>query len=166
MKQKSILAAFILCGFATNALGESPMTLSVKRLSLETALKVAQGAITACREKGIQIGVTVVDRSGSPQVVLRDVLAPNLTLEVSAKKAYTAVSFNAATSALEGRFQSPHSVAKIDSLVMSAGGLPIEAGGVLYGAVGVSGAPGGEIDEACAQAGVEAVLADLEMAGL
>lgn len=144
---------------------EEPLTISVKRLTLETALSVAQASMAACREKGYQVGVTVVDRSGHPQVVLRDVLAPNLTLTISQKKAYTAVSFSTATSTLKSRFSEPYSVPKVDSLILSAGGLPIEAAGSLLGGVGVSGAPGGDIDEACAQAGIDAVIEDLEMAG-
>jgi len=156
----------LLCTLPWTAQAENaqPLTVSTKILSLETALKMAQAAITACRAAGIQIGVTVMDRSGHPQVVLRDVLAPDLTLTVSRQKAYTAVSFKAATQALEDRFKTPFAVGKIDGLVMSAGGLPIEVGGVLYGGIGVSGASSGLDDEKCAQAGLDAVLSDLEMA--
>lgn len=144
---------------------QQPIAVDVKRLSMESALTVAQATIAACREEGLQVGVTVVDRGGHPQVVLRDVLAPDLTLTVSQQKAYTAMSFNAATSAMEGRFTSPFSVGKIEGLVFSAGGVPIQAGGTLYGAVGVSGAPTGELDEKCARAGVAAIQDDLEMGG-
>lgn len=165
MKSKALFAALVLACAAPPGLAEEKMTLQVHRLTMETALRIAQGAVEACREKGIQIGVTVVDRGGHPQAVLRDVLAPDLTLTVSEHKAYTAVSFNAATSSLEDRFPTPHSVGKTDKLVMSAGGVPIEAGGVLYGAVGVSGAPSGETDEECASKGLAPVLEDLEMAG-
>lgn len=144
---------------------EQPLSVDIKRLSMDTALRVAQGAIAACRKQGIQIGVTVADRGGNAQVVLRDTLAPDVTLEISYQKAYTALSFFSATSALSGRFESPFSVGKLDGLIMTAGGVPIEIGGVMYGAVGVSGAPSGETDEQCAMAGVEAVSADLEMQG-
>jgi uncharacterized protein GlcG (DUF336 family) len=140
------------------------MSVSVKRLSLETVQRIAQGSIEACRKKGIQIGVTVVDRHGITQITLRDTLASPLTLDASYKKAYTAAAFGSATSSMAKRFTHPFSIAKLDNLVMSAGGLPIEAAGVMYGAVGVSGASTGELDEACAKAGLEPVLADLEMA--
>jgi uncharacterized protein GlcG (DUF336 family) len=86
-----------------------------------------------------------------------------LTLTVSKKKAYTAISFNSATSNLTERFSSPFSVPKVDDLLISGGGLPIQAQGGLLGGVGVSGAPSGEIDEQCAQAGIDSVLDDLEM---
>jgi len=147
---------------ATPAMAEDPMMVSVKRLSLETAQTVAQAAVAACREKGIQIGVTVVDRDGVVQAQLRDTIAAPITVPISYKKAYTAANFNAATSALEPRADT--AVGRQDFLVMSAGGVTIEVGGALLGAVGVSGAPAGETDEECAQAGVDAVQDDLEMA--
>ncbi|MDE1954018.1 MAG: heme-binding protein [Betaproteobacteria bacterium] len=155
--------ALILCGasLALTAHAAEPLAISVKRLQLETALKAAQAAMTSCRAKGIQIGVTVVDRSGQPQVMLRDVLAPDLTVRVSELKAYTAVSFNAPTSALKAQAQS--SLAHVPGLLFSAGAVPITAGGTLYGAIGVSGAPAGETDEACAKAGAAAIEPDLEM---
>lgn len=142
---------------------EQPITVDIKRLSMEMALKAAQATIDACRKEGVQVAVTVVDRGGHPQAVLRDVLAMDLTLTISRQKAYTAMSFNSPTSALEGRFEGAYGVPKIDGLVVSAGGLPITAGGTIYGGIGVSGAPSGETDEKCARAGVEAITADLEM---
>ena len=146
------------------AQAEDPPIIPIKRLSMEMAQQIAQAAVEACREEGVQVAATVVDRGGHPQAVLRDVLAMDLTLTISKQKAYTALSFNSPTSALEGRFEGPHSVPKIDGLVISAGGLPITAGGTILGGVGVSGAPSGETDEKCARAGIDAVSADLEMA--
>lgn len=94
----------------------------------------------------------MVDRGGHPQVVLRDVLAMDLTLEMSRKKAYTAMSFNAPTSRLEVRAESP--LANHDTLMFSGGGVPVTAAGSIVGGIGVSGAPSGEMDEICAQAGL------------
>jgi uncharacterized protein GlcG (DUF336 family) len=138
--------------------------IATSRITMDTALKIAQGAIEACRKEGVQIGVTVVDRAGHPQVVLRDVLAMDLTLTISRQKAYTALSFNMPTSEVGARFRDPYSVMKIEGLVASAGGVPITAAGALLGGVGVSGAPSGITDEKCARAGIDAVSADLEMA--
>lgn len=159
------LTAACLGLVASAAQAEQPAVVSIKRLSMEMALQIAQGAIAQCRKEGVQVAVTVVDRGGHPQVVLRDVLAMDLTLEISKQKAYTAMSFNSPTSALEGRFTTPFSVPKIDGLVVSAGGLPITAAGTILGGVGVSGAPSGTTDEKCAKAGVDAVISDLEMEG-
>jgi uncharacterized protein GlcG (DUF336 family) len=160
--RSTTLAAVLLGLAATPALAEDPMTVEVKRLSMDTALKVAQATVAACREKGIQIGVTVVDRDGVIQAQLRDTIAAPITVPISFKKAYTAVNFNADTSAMTERADTP--VGRQDFLVMSAGGVTVSVGGSLLGGVGVSGAPGGETDEECAKAGVEAVQMDLEMA--
>jgi len=140
-----------------------PMTIPVKRLTMETALRIAQAAIARCREEGVQIAVTVVDRGGHAQVVLRDVLAMDITLPVSKQKAHTAMAFNTALSELQDRFTRPYEVAKLDGLILSAGGIPINIGGSILGGIGVSGAPLGEIDEKCAVAGLDAVREDLEM---
>jgi len=144
------------------AVAEDVPMVSVKRLAMDMAVKVAQGAVNACREKGIQIAATVVDREGTVQATLRDTIAAPITVPISKMKAFTAVNFNAATSALGSRADSP--IGRIDGLVMSAGGVPIQVGGALVAGVGVSGAPSGETDEECAQAGVDAVMEDLEMA--
>lgn len=140
---------------------EVPMTVSVKRMSLQTAQTIAQATIDACRKEGIQIGVTVVDRNGVPQVALRDTIAPTITLPISQGKAYAAVMFGVATSELSDRANTP--IGRVPGLVMSAGGIPLNIGGNLLGGVGVSGAPSGETDEKCALAGVEAVADDLAM---
>lgn len=145
---------------------EEPMTYNIKRLSMETALRIAQATVDACRKEGVQIAVTVVDRGGHAQAVLRDVLAMDITLPLSQKKAHTAMAFNSATSELEGRFGGAYGVPKLDSLVISAGGVPINIAGNIMGGIGVSGAPSGETDEQCARAGLEAVRADLEMGGM
>ena len=145
------------------SVAEEPLTLAVKRLKMETALRIAQAAIAQCRKEGVQIAVTVVDRSGHAQVVLRDVLAMDITLPISKQKAHTAMAFNAALSTMEDRFTKPFQVAKIDGLVISAGGIPINIGGSILGGIGVSGAPSGKTDEKCAKAGLAAVSEDLEM---
>ncbi|MDK9557948.1 heme-binding protein [Marinobacter sp. M216] len=158
------VSALALSGGAIAETDDQPVMIEIKRLSLDTALTIARTAIEACREQGVQVAVTVVDRGGHPQVVLRDVLAMDLALEVSYRKAYTAMTFTSNTSSLEDRFTGPFSVGKIDNVLLSAGGVPIQASGETVGGVGVSGAPSGEVDENCAQAGVAAVEMDLEMA--
>jgi uncharacterized protein GlcG (DUF336 family) len=138
--------------------------VNVKRLSMDMALTAAKATIEACRKEGIQVAVTIVDRGGHPQVVLRDVLAPHITVPISRDKANTAMSFGTSTGSLKGRFEGAYEVPKIDGLLMSRGGLPIAAGGFPLGGIGVSGAPSGKTDEKCAQAGLNAIQDDLEMA--
>lgn len=161
MPPKPISLALVAAFACTPAAAGDALVVSVKRLSLDTALKLAQATIAACREEGIQSGVTVVDRDGSVQVQLRDTIAAPITGPISKMKAFTAANFNAATSAMTARAETP--IGRIDGLVMSAGGLPIQVGGALIGAVGVSGAPEGATDEACAKAGLNAVAEDLEL---
>ncbi|MCK4709587.1 MAG: heme-binding protein [Gammaproteobacteria bacterium] len=160
---KRIISIFILTLFFSSTIfaQEEPALVSTKRLTLPTALMIAQAAIAECTKLGIQIGVTVVDREGIVQVTLRDTIAAQITVPISKGKAYTAANFNSATSAMADRANSP--VGRAPDILMATGGLPIQVGGSLVGAVGVSGAPSGETDELCAQAGIDAVLDDLEM---
>ena len=148
---------------AADAIPAQPLTVNIKRLSLDTALRIGKAAINKCREEGVQISVTVVDRGGHEQVMLRDVLAMDVSTPISKKKAYTAMSFNSPTSALINRFEGAYSVPKIDELILAAGGIPITVAGNIMGGIGVSGAPSGLTDELCAQAGLAAVLEDLEL---
>lgn len=167
MRKLSLIAASCAALLAFPAVAaDVPVIVKIPRLTVEASEKLARAAMDACRKQGIQIGVTVVDRSGDAMVVMRDTLAPRVTLQISQQKAYTAVNFNAATSAMENRFTQPFSVGKVDGLVFSAGGVPIEAAGNIIGAVGVSGAVTGAQDEACARAGIEAIQFELESASL
>lgn len=160
---RSLLAGAVMLSTGAVAQADAPVTVDIKRLSLETANRIALATIEACRAEGVNVAVTVVDRGGHPQVVMRDTLAMDLTLEISRQKAYTAMSFNAPLSQMEDRFTRPFSVGKVQGIVFSAGGLPIHAAGAIVGGVGVSGAPSGELDEKCAAAGLEAVQIDLDM---
>lgn len=163
---KNVMGAVLLGGATLGAAApvqaEDPMVVNVSRITMDVANTIAVNAIKACREKGIPISVTVVDRNGIVQAQLRDTIAPPVSLGISQKKAYTAVMFNVKGSELSGRANSPLQTMG-EGLAFMAGSTPIQAGGKLYGAVGVSGAPDGMDDEACAIAGVESVLGDLEM---
>lgn len=163
---KIFCVSLMLTAVSTSAFSDDEkMTIPVKRLTLDASLRIAQAAIEQCRKEGVQVAVTVVDRSGHAQVVLRDVLAMDITLTISKQKAHTAMAFNTPLSQLQSRFNKPYLVPKIDGLILGAGGIPINVGGSILGGVGVSGAPSGETDEKCAKAGLEAILTDLEMEG-
>jgi uncharacterized protein GlcG (DUF336 family) len=142
---------------------ESLVTFKV--LSPEVALDLARATLADCRKRGYQAAVAVVDRFGVPQVMLRDRFAGAHTPNTAIGKAWTAVSFRTNTNDLvaaskEGTAQS--GVRNLPGAVVLGGGVMIEAGGVTVGGIGVSGAPGGEADEACAKAGIEAVRDKLE----
>jgi len=141
-------------------------TYSVRILTPETALKAAQAALKKCRDSGYQASVAVVDRMGVVQVLLRDRFAGPHTTDLASAKAYTAVSFRTNTTELAeatqpGRPQS--GVRSRPGVAAVGGGLMIEAGGSLLGAIGVSGAPGAREDDACAAAGITAIREDIEL---
>jgi uncharacterized protein GlcG (DUF336 family) len=134
--------------------------ISFKVLTPEAALELAQAALKACRDKGYQVAVAVVDRSGTPQVMLRDRYAGAHTPDTATRKAWTATSFHSDTLALADatRAGKPQSgVRFVENALMLGGGVLIEAAGSMVGAVGVSGTPNGEQDDACAKAGVAAI---------
>lgn len=138
------------------------LAVNVSRLTADVANKIAVASIEACRKEGIPISVTVVERNGLPQVQMRDTMAPPVSWSISQKKAYTSVMFNVKGSQLGARADSPLQTMG-EGLAFMAGSVPIQAGGKLYGAIGVSGAPDGMVDEKCAAAGLSAVIDDLEM---
>lgn len=165
MKRITSIGLIYLCcsGLAVAGDTEAPATIPIQRLSMDLAVKMAKAAIDECRKHNVNIAVTVIDRGGHPQVVMRDTLAMDLALTISKQKAYTAMSFNMPTSLMTDRFPGSYSVPKVDSLIIAAGGLPITgAGSSILGGVGVSGSPSGELDEKCAVAGLNAIKFELE----
>ena len=139
--------------------------VTYKSLAPEVALDLARTALVACRERGYQVAVAVVDRFGITQMLLRDRFAGPHTVPAATGKAWTAITTRTSTGELVGLTQPGMPQAGMRALpgfVILGGGLVIEAGGSLLGAVGVSGAPGGEADEACAKAGIEAVRDKIE----
>ena len=158
-------AVAIGLGVSATAQG-ADATFTMRVLTPETALKAAQAALKKCRDGGYQVAVAVVDRMGVEQVLLRDRFAGAHTPRMARAKAWTAASFRASTSELADSTQAgrPQSgVRQLPGVVAVGGGVTIEASGSTLGAIGVSGAPGGREDEACAAAGVAAIRDDLEL---
>jgi uncharacterized protein GlcG (DUF336 family) len=141
-------------------------TYTVRILTPETALKAAQAALKSCRERGFQVSVALVDRMGVVQVLLRDRFAGPHTPDMASAKAYTAVSFRTSTTELAEASQAGRPASGIrhrPGIAAVGGGMMVEAGGSLLGAIGVSGAPGGREDDACAAAGIAAIREDIEL---
>lgn len=159
---KKLGFALVLAVMGTTTAAEETLSIAVQRLTLDAAMKVAEATLEACRAKGAQASVTVVDRDGQVQVSLRDTVAPPVTLPISEGKAKAAANFSVASAELSDRGSGP--LGRVEDLVMAQGALVIEAAGTKYGAVGVSGAPSGLMDEDCARAGLDAIRTDLEMA--
>lgn len=151
---------------AATACADDEAFIATRTLSLDLANHLATATVASCREKGYQIAVAVTDRMGNPLVFMRDPLAGHHTIEVAQRKAYSAASFQAATIGLQdGRM---NALQHTENALLIGGGVPIRAGGHVYGAVGVSGAPAekvmGDIDDQCARDGIAAIMEALEFA--
>jgi uncharacterized protein GlcG (DUF336 family) len=164
MLERTIAVATLALGAASGAPAQDA-TYNVRLLTPETALKAAQAALARCRASGFQVAVAVVDRMGVTQVMLRDRFAGPHTPDMAAAKGWTAVSFRTNTTDLAASTQSgPQSgIRHRPGVAAVGGGLMIEAGGSILGAIGVSGAPGGKEDDACAAAGIAAIKDALEL---
>jgi uncharacterized protein GlcG (DUF336 family) len=153
------LAALCAPAAAQNA------TFTIRSLTPEAALRATQAALEDCRKRGFQVAVAVVDRAGTVQALLRDRFAGPHTPDTAIGKGWTAVSFRTDTLAFAAETQAgrPSSgIRELPRVVAIGGGVLIEAAGNIIGAIGVSGAPGGEADDACAKAGIAAIRADIE----
>ena len=141
-------------------------TVESRLMTLPLAADIARGAVEACNRSGYQVSAVVVDRSGAPQVVMRNVYASRFTIDIAERKA-NAVVLSGVSSAefASNRADIVAEMNEVDGVLGLAGGLPIRAAGTLLGAVGVSGAPGGDKDEACARAGLDRVQERLDFIG-
>ena len=152
-------AVLTLAAFAQPAASAEGL-VSAKRLSAPLAAELAMAAITACAEKNYHVGVVVLDTSGVQQVALRgDGAAPQNVLNAN-DKAYTAASFGTDTGELVERAKNgavSSAFAKVPHLLLNAGGVAIKVGDEVIGAIGVSGAPGGDNDAICAKAALEKI---------
>lgn len=157
---KRLLAITLLAATPAIAQDDEDATYQITGLKPDFAVKLAQAAMNHCRENGYQVGVAVTDRVGTLQVFMRDRFAGAHTVETAYRKAWTAVSFRTNTMELD-EVTKPDSEAYgirfISQALPLGGGVMIESGGSMIGAVGVSGAPGTDLDVECAEAGIEAI---------
>ena len=149
----SSLAAFA----ATPAMAQSVQT--EKNMSMGLSLAIIQGVLEQCTKDGYKVSVTIVDKGGNVAAQIRgDGTAPH-TMEFSRLKAYTARTRNQTSLQTMKMLEDPANafIRQIPGVVGVGGGVPIRAGNEVIGGVGVSGAPGGEKDEVCANAGLAKV---------
>lgn len=159
------IAAAILIGMGSSMPAAAEDMLTQKNIGLELARDIATKAIETCREKGYQVSAVVVDRNGITRVALRDDLAPRFTLQISEEKANAVIMGGVDSGTLiSNRADIVQQLNHVDGLIMMRGGVQITSGGSLIGAIGVSGAPGGDIDEACAASGTKEYEMRLEFA--
>jgi uncharacterized protein GlcG (DUF336 family) len=157
--------AFGLAALFAAASPEAGNFVTSPRMTLDLAEDIARAAVDACRADGWQVTAVVVDRSGIPQVMLRDLNASRFTIQIATEKA-NAVILSGVTSAefRKNRDDIRQEMNHVEGILVLEGGVPIRAAGTLVGAVGVSGAPGGDKDEACALKALETVRERLEFA--
>ncbi len=127
-------------------------SLMVKTITMELARDIADESIKACRKLGYQVSAVVVDRNGLVQVALRDDVATRFTLQIAEEKANSVI----LSGTNSGEFRKSRDDIRpelnhMKGIIIMQGALPIEIAGSMIGAVGVSGAPGGHLDERCAQ---------------
>jgi uncharacterized protein GlcG (DUF336 family) len=164
---RTVGLAIAVAAMAGAAEAQAPkLTIPLTSLQTGAALTAAQAAFARCQKDGYTVAVAVVDRSGSALALLRDPLAGPHTVQTAIGKAYTAVSFRTDTTELAASTQAgrPSSgVRELPGIVAVGGGMMIRAKGSLVGGIGVSGAPGGDNDDACAKAGIAAISDALEL---
>jgi uncharacterized protein GlcG (DUF336 family) len=149
------------CLLVTPAIGQ---VLTHKDLSAAIAVNIAQTAMATCTANGYRVSATVVGRNGEVLVQIRgDGTGPH-TMENSFKKAFTARTFRIPSGEMEERLKkNPQMGAQyLTGFTTARGALPITIGEEVVGAAGVSGAPGGEKDEACVKAALDKVADQLK----
>jgi len=151
----------LVCALASPA---SAQLLTEKSLSAAMALTIAQTALETCTKQGYHVSVHVLGRNAEVIVAVRGDGAPPHTMENSQRKAYTARTFRISSGEFAQRVKDNPSISAVHltGIIAAQGALPIKVGDEVIGAVGVSGAPGGEKDEACAKAGLDKVADQLK----
>ena len=155
----------LMAGLALSPSVHAVDVVSTKNIGMELARDLSDHAVQACRKLGFQVSAVVVDRNGIVRSILRDDLATRFTIQIAREKANAAMMAGIPS----GEFRKNRSDIRpemnhVDGIIMMQGGIPISAGGARIGAIGVSGAPGGDKDEICAQKAIDAVKERLEFA--
>jgi uncharacterized protein GlcG (DUF336 family) len=161
------LATSTVLLFAGSSAAVAQGLITQKAIPLDMAQTIAQGVVERCRADGFHVSVTILDGSGLLKAFLRDEGTGPHTIDLSKRKAFTALTFASrwktsgeAAKAWNSTLGSP--MPNVDGAAGVAGGVPIRVGNETIGAVGVSGAVGGDKDEACANAGIAKVADKLK----
>ena len=161
---KLALLASVSIFIAAPALAQAPQVQVEKNISMAMSLAIIQGALEQCTKDGYKVSITIVDKGGNVAAQLRGDGTNPHTMEFSRLKAYTARTRNQTSLQTMKMLEDPANafIRQIPGVVGVGGGVPIRAGTEVIGGIGVSGAPGGEKDEVCANAGIARVEAALK----
>ncbi len=166
LRRSAAIAALALAGGVFGLPAFADGLLTTHRLSAELAGTVASEVVASCARQGYAETAVVVDADGVRQAMLRGDRAGSHTLDSANDKAYTAASFKSDTAALVERAKSVPGFSglftQLPHLILFGGGVVIKVGDEVIGAVGASGAPGGNLDEACARSGVDKIRDQLK----
>jgi uncharacterized protein GlcG (DUF336 family) len=160
---KTTKGVFLLAAVAlAPGMAGAQAIVTERNISLNAALDIARAGLERCRADGYKVTVTVLNRHARTAVVLSDDGVNPHTIENSMRKAYTAFTTRSPTVEMAKRAQPGLAgFMLLDKITSIEGGLPIFAGKELIGSIGISGAPGGEKDAACAQVGIDKIAKDL-----
>ena len=166
MKKNTLIQTICSLTFVLMSLSISAADIIVdKSIGMDLARDIATETIIACRKDGFHISAVVVDRFGLKRAALRDDRASRFTLEIAERKAnMTVMAWTDSGAFTKARSDIQQELNHIDGLIMMEGGLKIIAGGYNIGAVGVSGAPGGDKDAACARKALDKLAERIEFA--
>ncbi len=157
-----IAGAAVAAALFGSASAQAPLV--EKNVSMKMAQMIIEGAIEQCTKDGYKVSVVIVDNAGVVRASLRGDGTNPHTMEFARKKAYTARTRNQTSLEFMKLTENPANayLRQIPDVVAIGGGVPIKVGETAIGAVGVSGAPGGEKDEVCANAGIAKVAEQLK----
>jgi uncharacterized protein GlcG (DUF336 family) len=160
------LSLAAICTCLLPATSHADGLLATHRIPAQLANQAVAEAVAKCAEQGYTETAVLVDADGVRQAVLRGDRAGSHTLDSAFDKAYTAASFKNDTTALVERAKSAPGFAnlftQLPHLILVGGGVVIKLGDEVIGAMGAAGAPGGDLDEACARAGVDKIRDQLK----
>jgi uncharacterized protein GlcG (DUF336 family) len=152
-------ASFAAIAAMASAAGAQDITVT-RQLSIGLAGEAAQAALAQCTQQGYRVSVAVYDRSGLLRAYLRGDGASPHSFDSATRKAFTSATFGSTTATLAKRIHEvPEAagLANIPGILPLGGGAPIKIGDEVVGGIGVAGAPGGDKDEACSNAGIAKV---------
>lgn len=157
----SLPATLFAYSVAASSTGFAQSVVAERQLSLTMAAEAASAAIEKCRADGFRVTVVVVDRAGQTKVVMRDDTTSPHTLDTATKKAFTTIAFRITSAEFSRRVEANPGLRAIEGTITLGGGLPIRLGTEVIAGIGVGGAPSGDADAACAQAGIDKIAGRL-----
>ena len=157
------MTAGLCCALGLAPTLASAQVLHEANIPLAMANTMALTAIQTCKAAGTDVSVVIVDRAGAVRTLMRNDVSNPHNAELARRKAYTARTYRMTSLQFRDRSAMPEFAGQrlVADVIPLGGGVPITIGADVIGAIGVSGSPSQELDEKCANAGIEAVKGQL-----